>query len=109
MHFHSYCEAHLNFLGTSHKVHMNFTLHSSHSDNDKSDTDTEGEMGLNDGLCHCDDNSPVVSSSTAAGSHDVISIVPYSSSPDNQEEQDEYVCHLIFKRASTQINNDFLW
>ena len=88
---------------------MNFTLRSSHSDNDKLDTDTEGEMTWNDGLCHCDDNSPVVSSSTAAGSHDVISIVPYSSSPDNQEEQDEYVSLLILKKASTQINNDFVW
>ena len=88
---------------------MNFNLRSLDLDDNKSDTDTDGELTWNDGLCHYDDNSPLVSSSTAAGSHDVISIVPYSSSPDTQEEQDEYVAHLIFKRASTEINNEFLW
>ena len=84
---------------------MNLFFRRSDSDDQNSVTDTEGDSESEPPIhiCHCDDNSPVVSSSMAAGTLDegtnILSIVPYSSSPsvDTQDEQEEYVLSLMLK------------
>ena len=96
---------------------MNLLLHRSDSDDQNSATDTEGDGDLEPPvcICHCDDNSPVISLSTAVGTVDegtnIVSIVPYLSSPsvDTQDEQEEYVLYLIFILTSRKLHECLLW
>ena len=97
---------------------MNLFLHRSDSDDGNSVTDTEGDGDSEPPpvhICHCDDNSPIISLSTAVGTVDegtnVVSIVPYSSSPsvDTQDEQEECVLSLIFILTLKKFHECLPW
>ena len=97
---------------------MNLFLRRSDSDDENSATDMEGDGDSEPPpvhICHCDDNSPIVSSSMAVGTVDegtnVVSIVPYSSLPsvDTQDKQEEYVLSLIFILTSKKLHECLPW